>query len=197
MTRYLQWIEQNESWRGASADRHVLDRFNELYEVLYDSDDYVPDPDAIREFAYAAEAGQYDLIYCDEDVIRDHRRTKPYFKPDYSPDTEKSLGYISGMTAIRREAKREDQDLSIIEGDRVCHIDKVLYHRTRDRNVPETDTSDLFFDKLRGSISVIILSRDHPDMLERCVKSIRASLVTDDTDIILVDNGSTDGARRR
>ncbi|MBQ8956333.1 MAG: glycosyltransferase [Lachnospiraceae bacterium] len=195
MSRYLRYIEQSEKWRGNKTDRHVIDRFNEAYDVIYDSDDYIPDPDAIREFACAAENGDYDLIYCDEDVVRDHQRTKPYFKPGYSPASERSLGYISGMTAVKKGLEYEG--LYSFKRDRVCHIEKVLYHRRRSRTVPETAGDDMFFDKVHGRISVIILSKDHPDMLERCVRSLKSSFVTEDTEIVLVDNGSSEGAKRR
>ena len=52
-------------------------------------------------------------------------------------------------------------------------------------------------DKSPGKISLIILSKDHPDMLEKCVRSVMASLLSDDLEVILVDNGSSEGARRR
>ena len=195
MSRYLRYIEQNEKWRGFKPDRHVIDRFDQNYDVIYDTDDHIPDPDAIRQFAIAADEGDFDLLYCDEDVIRDHQRTRPYFKPGYSPESERSLGYISGMIAVRKGLEYEG--LYSFKRDRVCHIGKVLYHRRRERTIPETSGHDPFFDKVHGKISVIILTKDHPDMLERCVRSLRASLVTEDAEIVLVDNGSSDGARRR
>ena len=47
MSRYLQFIEQTEKWRGRSTDRHIIDSFISRYDVIYDSDDHVPDPDAL------------------------------------------------------------------------------------------------------------------------------------------------------
>ncbi len=195
MSRYLWYIEQNEKWRGVKPERHVLDKFNEAYSIIYDTDDYIPDPDALSQFAIAADKGDYDLIYCDEDVVRDHERTRPYFKPGYSPENERSLGYISGMIAVKKG--REEDALYSFERDKVCHIEKALYHRIRERAVPDRVKTDPFFDKFHGKISVILLSKDNPDMLSRCVKTVRASLLTDDCELILVDNGSEDGAKHR
>ena len=129
MSRYLQFIEQTEKWRGRSTDRHIIDSFISRYDVIYDSDDYVPDPDALAEFARAAKTGDYDIIYCDEDMIRDQMRTRPYFKPDYAPESERSLDYISGMVALKK-GRRQDA-LYPCPREKVCHISKVLYHRLR------------------------------------------------------------------
>lgn len=224
MTKYLCWIEQNEGWRGRGVSRHALDRFTAGYDIVYDSDDHVVDPDAMEEFARAADGCDYDLIYCDEDVIRKGLREEPFFKPGYSPETQRSTGYIDGMVALRKGV--EAGDLSRFARDRVCHIDKVLYHRNgdekpgkknaagkrngikgqekagnrkREGSTEQEESKDrgeeFFIDKLERKISVIILSKDHPEMLARCVKSLTASLLADDTEIILIDNGSTDENR--
>ncbi len=197
MSRYLRYIEQNEKWRGSKTDRHIIDSFISGYDLIYENDDHIPDPDAIAEFAKAASQGDYDIIYCDEDVVRDHQRTNPFFKPDYSPETEKSLDYISGMVALKKGHRADS--FYTYPRDRVCHIDKVLYHRRKERMLPEKKEADAtpFVDKIPGKLSLIFLSKDHPDMFERCVKSVKASLHTDDVELILVDNGSGDGARRR
>ena len=131
MTRYLCWTEKTESWRGDTADRHITDAFREKYEIIYNSEDHVIDPDAETQFALAAADGDYDLIYCDEDEIKNSERQEPFFKPDYSPETQHSTGYIYGMYAIRKGM--EYDSLSGFERDKVCHIPKVLYHRTHSR----------------------------------------------------------------
>ncbi|MBQ7583810.1 MAG: glycosyltransferase [Lachnospiraceae bacterium] len=197
MSRYLRYIEQNERWRGRKTDRHIIDQFRARYDIIYDSDDHVPDPDALREFAKAAKDRDYDIIYCDEDVIRDQMRTRPYFKPDYSPETDRSLDYIAGMVALKK-GRREDAQY-VYPRDKVCHISKVLYHRKKERKLPKKKAAEesLFVDKSPGKISLIVLSKDHPDMFEKCVKSVTASLSSDDAEMILVDNGSSQAAGRR
>lgn len=42
----------------------------------------------------------------------------------------------------------------------------------------------------KGKVSVIILSKDHPDLLESCIRSIREKTDYPDYEIIVVDNGS-------
>ncbi|MCR5773681.1 MAG: glycosyltransferase [Lachnospiraceae bacterium] len=195
MSRYLRYIDKNETWRGEHTDRHIIDRFNETYDIIYDSDSFTPDPDAIGEFARASQNGDYDLIYCDEDVISDHHRIKPFFKPGYSPENERSLKYISGMIALKKG--QTPSDLSGYAREKVFHIEKVLYHRDKERETPEPEASDPFVEKTEKKISVILLSKDHPDMLERCVRSLRAALISDDTELILIDNGSSKGCKRR
>ena len=228
MTRYLCWTEKTESWRGETADRHITDAFREKYEIICNSEDHVIDPDAETQFALAAAGGDYDLIYCDEDEIKNNERQEPFFKPDYSPDTQHSTGYIYGMYAVRKGM--EYDSLSGFERERVCHIPRVLYHRTHGRtyglamfgqkhafmrdscqSIKEShnnvsgrgpDASDtprklseedeqFFVDRFDHSISIVILSKDHPDMLERCVSSIKLSTYADDVELILVDNGSS------
>lgn len=50
-------------------------------------------------------------------------------------------------------------------------------------------------DGSRPPVSVIIPSKDHPEVLERCVRSIREKTAYTDYEIIVVDNGSGPGAR--
>ncbi len=218
MTKYLCWTEQTETWRGRGASRHAVDNFTDSYDIVYDSDDHIVDPDAIEEFARAAEGCDYDLLYCDEDVIRKGLREEPFFKPGYSPETQRTTGYIDGMIAVKKGVEYED--LSHFARDKVCHIDKVLYHRRSEKLLPggsagkgasvksgDKDAKekkdakdrgeDLFIDRLDKKISVIILSKDHPGMLTSCVESLKASMLSDDTEIILVDNGSSDENRLR
>lgn len=195
MSEYLQYTDQTETWRARKTDRHITDDFIRDYHVIYDSDDHVPDPDATAQFAIAASKGDYDLLYCDEDVIHDHERMDPYFKPGYSPESEMSLGYISGMVAIKKGM--QFNPLYSFRRDRVCHIEKVLYHRKKKRQIRPTAADDPFIDKIEGKISIIILSRDHPDMFERCVRSVKASMSGDEVEIILIENKSQEGARRR
>ena len=192
MSRYLQWIEKTEKWRDTGHDIHAIGRFLEKYDIVYDSDDHVPDPDAVNEFARHAALGDYDLIYCDEDIIRDDERCDPYFKPGYSPDTQRSTGYINGMYAIRKGVSRELWDH---ERDRVCHIDKVLYHRVRERE----DVKKGILPDIRPGldISIIILSKDHPELFRGAYDSLRASLVGENVQIILTDNGSSEANRRK
>ena len=44
------------------------------------------------------------LIYGDEDVCTDQKREKPWFKPDWSPDTFLSYFYFGSLVAVRAQA---------------------------------------------------------------------------------------------
>lgn len=48
-----------------------------------------------------------------------------------------------------------------------------------------------------GKVSVIILSKDHPDILEKCIRSVQEKTDYPDMEIIVVDNGSYETNRIR
>src|SRR5215213_3264346 len=88
---------------------------------------------------------EVDLIYSDEDTIDEEgNRSKPRFKPGWSPDFLLSTNYISQLSVYRRSLLEElggfrvglegyeDYDLLLRlteRTERIHHIPKVLYHR--------------------------------------------------------------------
>ncbi len=98
--------------------------------------------------AYVCEAlnqnQQADVFYSDEDKIDESgRRSHPFFKPDWSPDTLLSLNYICHLFVVRRDLADEvgdfdpacdgGQDYDFIlratgKATHIQHIPKVLYH---------------------------------------------------------------------
>lgn len=98
--------------------------------------------------AYLCEAvnlhPQADVFYSDEDKIDEAgRRSHPFFKPDWSPDTLLSMNYICHFLAVRRDladavgeldpACDGAQDYDFIlrvseQASHVKHIPRVLYH---------------------------------------------------------------------
>ena len=124
------------------------------YVCFMDHDDLLA-PDALYEAAQLAEKGQYDLIYTDEDKIRDDGKGglehfQPHFKPDFSLDLLRSNNYICHFLIVRRSlieaaggpSAQFDgaQDYEFIlrcvdrireNGswqERIGHVPKVLYH---------------------------------------------------------------------
>ncbi|MCR5487923.1 MAG: glycosyltransferase [Lachnospiraceae bacterium] len=193
---YAAWIEQNEGWRGTEATGRQREAFAQRYHLIL-PEDAVNDPDLISQFALAASRGDYDLIYCDEDVIRDAGREQPYFKPDYSPDTLQSYDYIGELRAISREfEERMKKGDNVLPPEKVFHIPKVLYHRLKERDKPpvEEREPEQEFDR---RLSIVVLSKDHPAMLKACVDSLVASGLPEKTEMVLVDNGSTAENRLR
>ena len=56
----------------------------------------------IRQLIY----DDYDIIYCDEDIVKNGERKQPFFKPGWSPDTLRSFNYI-GFALIKRKLIKE------------------------------------------------------------------------------------------
>lgn len=105
--------------------------------------------DAVNQFPTA------DVFYSDEDKIdEDGRRSLPFFKPDWSPDTLLSLNYVCHLLVIRRDLAEavgemnpdcdgaQDYDLILRIADhatRIEHIPRVLYHwRVNSRSTAST-----------------------------------------------------------
>lgn len=176
------------------------------------------------------------LIYGDEDVITGGRREKPWFKPDWAPDTFLSCFYFGSFTAIRTKALKEllqecrEESGSLYEmcyyllkkhggfsrdtltgNSPVCHIPEVLFHGEQEGYERIKDW------KLQGAvlnresqepegkpaqkpeetvISIIIPSKDNPEVLFHCIHSlIEITQPGCLYEIRIIDNGS--GGRNR
>jgi glycosyltransferase involved in cell wall biosynthesis len=112
------------------------------YIALLDHDDVIT-KDALYEIVKAINAIDPDLIYSDEDRI-DHRgvRSKPFFKPDWSPYLLRAQNYICHLTVIKKTLSNsingfqagfeaaQDHDLILRateKTNKIHHIPKVLY----------------------------------------------------------------------
>ncbi len=153
-----------------------------------------------------------DVIYGDEDVLDLNGRHDPWFKPDWSPDTLESLYYFGSLTLVKHEivekVKAEKNSLSYGSTDflRACafaaktrlHIPEILSHGDgTDHTGYATKTYGTTNDRVDDEnivVTAVILSKDHPELLETCVSSLRRSSELDgiDLSIVVVDNGSND-----
>lgn len=164
------------------------------------------------------------LIYFDEDTINAVKhRDNPWFKPDWAPDDFLSYFYFGGAVALRTEALIEipyESDESIYsyinrvlklngafdthgKNNVVQHIPEVLYHTgvpsyevIKDMKLPETG----FSLPKNALVSIVIPSKDHPDVLLRCIKSLKDITVLPEGvnyEIIVVDNGSNENNREQ
>jgi glycosyltransferase involved in cell wall biosynthesis len=113
------------------------------YIAFLDHDDELT-PDALYEISIAIRKGNPDILYSDEDIIRNnHEYISAHFKPDFSPDLLLSHNYITHLLVVRRPLLIESggfrseyngaQDYDLIlrltdTAKTVCHIRKVLYH---------------------------------------------------------------------
>ncbi len=220
---YRQWIRDNEPAQS-SGDMKLMDVFAlQYYEKGIP--EYLPEKEFIifhKEYGKVSGAAiermlkvfreQKDvcIIYADEDVewLKGERRS-PWFKPDWSPDTYESLPYIGSMVAIRKEYLEEklydlhdpyDMDAALdvlVKGTRPYHLDMIAYHGPAE--VTDGYPKHIVPDFPGGKpvkVSVIIPSRDHPDMLARCLIGLTSLTDYPDIEILIVDNGSTPENRK-
>ncbi|WP_408070092.1 glycosyltransferase family 2 protein [Butyrivibrio sp. JL13D10] len=186
---------------------------------------------------------EINVVYGDEDeMIGRGKYGKPYFKPDWSPDTylnafyigsvfacrantyeaataeyDNALKMLGGTTGVKKNspeavgreasmlsadvlfcmlaieerafAKRADMEFPI------GHIGEILFHRDPD--------TDVFYGRgfhnsrhmlmKPATVSIIIPTKDHPDILFQCLKSIVNTTHEKNIkyEIVVVDNGSS------
>ena len=133
------------------------------YICFMDHDDLIA-PDALYEAWKLIRSNDVDLIYTDEDKIRDDgsgdlEHFQPHFKPGFNLDLLRSNNYICHFLMVRRSliesagGLREDFDgaqdyefiLRLIDQtpyDRIARIPKVLYHwRTHESSTADNPDS--------------------------------------------------------
>lgn len=139
--RYAQLPEN----RGISAASNLaLEMARGDFIALLDHDDELAE-DALFFLAEAAnDEPEADIIYSDEDHIDDDgRRSAPFFKPDWSPNTILSENYVTHLMAIRRQLAvsiggfraaadlSQDHDILLrasLKARKIVHIPRILYH---------------------------------------------------------------------
>lgn len=177
-----------------------------------------------------------DIIYSDEDLIdAEGRRSEPWFKPDFSPETLLASNYMSHFLTMRKDLfdqiggvrpgfdRSTDFDLVLRASeatDRVGHIPKVLYHNRTDRPAPSVLKKEAglravnealsrreipgkaalsevpgacqihLAEGLPGTVTVIIPTKDNPEVLTRCVDSIFDRPPETGFDVLIVNNNS-------
>lgn len=148
------------------------------------------------------------VVYGDEDEYNSDKRIRmnPTFRPDWSPETLTSYLYMGNVFAVQRECLvSEYTDVyDLIYGTtlgltakEVLHVDYVLYHNNYskalflndNRFAPEADNIPL--------ISIVIPSKDNPDVLSNLLRSM--TLLTREVryEVIVIDNGSSEENRCR
>ncbi len=171
------------------------------------------------------------IVYGDEDVSDPFtgKRSNPWFKPDWSPDTFKSGFYFGSVTAVRRQwleevgslAERDGYALAKHIGDLVAaaggfekgcksigHIPRILFHgvsRAKQEEISgwsmesggQADDLDTSHDSPAdmGLISIIIPSKDHPDILFQGLQALFETKEDSKCEVIVVDNGSCEENR--
>ncbi|MBQ9059417.1 MAG: glycosyltransferase family 2 protein [Atopobiaceae bacterium] len=112
--------------------------------AFFDHDDTL-EPDILYWYAKAvSDNPDCDLLYCDEDHLRDGAYIGPFFKPDWDIDLLRSENYVCHMLCVRKSIVdgfdelpgaefdgAQDHNMTFLVGEqarRVCHIDRILYH---------------------------------------------------------------------
>ncbi|MEH7238306.1 glycosyltransferase family 2 protein [Bacillus sp. JJ1562] len=113
--------------------------------VLLDLEDEIQEDALFQVAALLNKQPEADMIYCDEDVISsDGQRFRPFFKPDWSPDTFLTYPFVQDFVVFRTSLikvlggfeKRyigvENQELILRLSENtkhIYHIPQVLYHK--------------------------------------------------------------------
>ena len=152
------------------------------------------------------------VVYGDEDEYNSDRtvRMNPTLRPEWSPDTLTSYLYMGNVIAMRKDIVPDGitdiyaMVLKATEGlsrEQVRHVDYVLFHNDYSKTLyPEGATAE---DDIYGVaetepfVSILIPSKDNPDVLAQLLKSIatRTKISSQNItgvsyEIIVLDNGS-------
>ncbi len=258
---YNDWIkdaEQQHPYPGAFPAMKVIpySRIAELRMGVYA--DPIEDQDLLVFLAdgasLSANAAEYlhraydnhpelSLFYGDEDEQEaDGSLVRPYFKPDWSPDSYLSAFYIGSIFAVRApllksilaagslaDTREPGMTGTMSSADRlfgllarsangfekrdglifpICHIPAVLAHRPAGADLfqgrpfaQKPENQPLI---PHAAVSIIIPSKDHPEILLRCLTSIldhafAAEIPAEEegrkrdiaVEILIIDNGSS------
>lgn len=146
-----------------------------------------------------------DLIYPDTDYMNGSgKRYAPFIKPDWSPDTFDSYDYVSEFYAVKKKLN----NTCIKNIDNIKHVPMVLFHKDSDKNIlqiydevaldkktPDYEAERIITDE---SISVIIPSKDNPELVYACLSSLNNAKIkskinkNEPLEVVLVDNGSSE-----
>lgn len=137
-------VYRAENGHISAASNSALELAAGEFIALLDHDDELSIDAFYENVKLLNEHPDADLIYSDEDKINEAgERHKPFFKPDWSPDTLLSHNYICHLSLYRasifkaiggfREGFEGSQDYDLVlrfteKTDKIYHIPKILYH---------------------------------------------------------------------
>ncbi|MFG6366968.1 MAG: glycosyltransferase [Lachnospiraceae bacterium] len=151
-------------------------------------------------------------------------RGLPWFKPDFSPDTLASFFYLGSVFAIRGDVilkiiGQYQNEIDIYElvywifqealerhqsgkNTGIIHISEVLYTNGYQRQAQQIECSKKI-QKLyqkepkKEKVSIIILSKDHAELLKKCLETLIQYTEYENYEVIVVDNGSSPEQKQR
>lgn len=147
-------------------------------------------------------AGTARLVYADDDLLgRKARPTLPHFKPDWNSELFRHFDYLTGACVVRAVAS----DLAALSGTRdwshqlvvrateqgpPLHLRRILHNR-RARPAPRVPAAVAVSTDDLPSVSIIVPTRNHVDLLRTCLQGVAATDYPD-IEVIVVDNDSDD-----
>ena len=156
---------------------------------------------ALFQVAQAIVAEPYlDMIYSDEDEIADDgRHVRPFFKPEWSPETLRSFHYTGGLAVYRSSlvcdlngfdlSKEYDLVLRLAADlPRVKHVSDVLVHRRRPLLPSSSNGTQECLSHARPFVTILIPTAYQADLLMRCLTSIRQKSTYPNYEILVLDN---------
>jgi len=146
---------------------------------------------------FAAVAGSPDLIYSDEELLDESCDPKaPRFKPGWSPVLLRSVNYLGGLTAIRRELAAGHADLlnaiRAHPGLSAVHVPAVLYG-SRSNALPKPPVTPV--PASSGALVSLIVCTRTASLLEACLIGVQSATDFTPFEIIVVQHlGSSSAA---
>jgi GT2 family glycosyltransferase len=144
------------------------------------------EPQALAQLAArAARERRPDALYADEDALVRQARAAPRLKPDWSPLFSLS-GYAGAPLALSRAAWKAGGFEPVSA--RVAHVRRVAISRAEPAPVPSPPPAAPL--DARRQVSIIVPTRDRPDLIGACVESLGRHPLGADFELIVIDNGS-------
>lgn len=146
------------------------------------------------------------LVYGDEDGLLSGRRTRPRFKPGWSPVFLQTSNYIGRPWSASKALLTEALDSEIIsehdllraisqKAPKVAHIPNVLCSRPIQPALPAAPAAAAAVRAGGARVSLIIPTcLRHLDVIERCFNSLTELTAYGDIEVILVTNNLSDQA---
>lgn len=235
---YDRWIDQNEKNVKLKAVKEQ--KFNEIQLICIDSGDvrdkilsstseyivlatkdYKINSKTLSYFEESLCSGS-KIVYADEDFVnQEGKRTTPFFKPDWSPDTFEEWNYLGGVIGFESdilknalgkfqgniEGNSDDkirhivqQCIPLCENCDIKHISRICSHKTKKEEfcaVPKTEDNEVDIEVNNELVSIVIPSKDNYEILMRCIESIRNVTTYKNYQIVLVDNGSKQSCKEK
>lgn len=145
-------FRQTPMGRAASLDDGLRVASGRYIALLDPGDELAPNASAVLHHELT-HVDDVDLLFTDEDEVDTGRRTKPFYKPGFSPERFRQQMYLGALLVCRRTlaidiggfasciAEAEDYDFALRaseEASRIAHVPQVLYHRAISAEVADS-----------------------------------------------------------